>query len=205
MALCAWQLVFRASKPEPQMENAMRDILRHYIDGDWVPSFGDATQDIINPATRQESGRLGLGTPVDVERAVAAARRTTARPTVIAMKSKKPASRWRTRWALICKCMRLSPREQKTNHRLFPWVRSMILRSSLDGSGGRRRPPGPRLSVRRPWPHRTTLDHSPCVRRPQKQLPILRGGPPTRMVCLTSTPKGECGADVGGDFKKRSV
>lgn len=56
------------------MENAMRDILRHYIDGDWVPSFGDATQDIINPATRQESGRLGLGTPVDVERAVAAAR-----------------------------------------------------------------------------------------------------------------------------------
>lgn len=53
----------------------MRSIVHHYIDGDWVSPSGDAIQDILNPATRQVSGRLALGTPLDVERAVAAARR----------------------------------------------------------------------------------------------------------------------------------
>ncbi len=53
----------------------MRDVLHHYIDGDWVPSSSEAVQAITNPATRQVTGRLALGTPLDVERAVAAARR----------------------------------------------------------------------------------------------------------------------------------
>lgn len=52
----------------------MRDILKHYINGDWVSPSGDATQPIVDPATRQVSGRLALGTAEDVERAVAAAR-----------------------------------------------------------------------------------------------------------------------------------
>lgn len=56
----------------------MRDVLLHYIDGDWVPSSSEATQDIIDPATRQVSGHLALGTAVDVGRAVAAARRAFA-------------------------------------------------------------------------------------------------------------------------------
>lgn len=56
----------------------MRNILHHYIDGDWVSPSGDSTQDIVNPATRQISGVLGLGTQTDVDRAVAAARRAFA-------------------------------------------------------------------------------------------------------------------------------
>lgn len=53
----------------------MRDIVHHYIDGDWVASSSDTVQDITNPATRQVIGRLALGSPIDVERAVVAARR----------------------------------------------------------------------------------------------------------------------------------
>ncbi|WP_242123850.1 aldehyde dehydrogenase family protein [Sphingobium sp. Sx8-8] len=53
----------------------MRDILNHYIDGDWVASTGEGMQDIVDPSTGHVSGRLILGTAEDVERAVAAARR----------------------------------------------------------------------------------------------------------------------------------
>jgi aldehyde dehydrogenase (NAD+) len=57
----------------------MRDILKNYIDHTWVNPSGDATQEIVNPATGSVSGRLALSTAQDVDRAVAAARRAFAR------------------------------------------------------------------------------------------------------------------------------
>lgn len=53
----------------------MRDILKNYIDGVWLNSAGADTQDIVNPATGEVSGRLALSPAEDVDRAVAAARR----------------------------------------------------------------------------------------------------------------------------------
>ena len=55
----------------------MRDHSLFYIDGHWVPPVngGDAF-DVVNPATEGVAGVIRLGDEADVERAVAAARRT---------------------------------------------------------------------------------------------------------------------------------
>lgn len=53
----------------------MRDYQHFYIDGLWVEPAGTETFDVVNPATEQVGGRIRLGSEVDVERAVTAARR----------------------------------------------------------------------------------------------------------------------------------
>ena len=46
-----------------------------FIDGAWVAPIGDArTAAVVNPATEVELGRVALGAPADLDRAVAAAR-----------------------------------------------------------------------------------------------------------------------------------
>ncbi len=45
-----------------------------YIEGQWVPSTGSGTIDVINASTEDVMGRIPEGTPADVDRAVAAAR-----------------------------------------------------------------------------------------------------------------------------------
>lgn len=52
----------------------MIDNTTFYIDGAWTAPQGTATLDVINPATEQPIGRIALGTPSDVDRAVSAAR-----------------------------------------------------------------------------------------------------------------------------------
>jgi aldehyde dehydrogenase (NAD+) len=56
----------------------VRDYLQFYIDGRWVEPASARTLDVINPATEQVAGRISLGAAVDVDRAVAAARRAFA-------------------------------------------------------------------------------------------------------------------------------
>ncbi len=46
-----------------------------FIDGEFVPSAADGRIDVINPANRSVLGSIPAGSPLDVERAVAAARR----------------------------------------------------------------------------------------------------------------------------------
>jgi aldehyde dehydrogenase (NAD+) len=54
----------------------MTEHLEFYIDGRWVPPAGQSkTLDVVNPATEQVVARISAGTPADVDRAVAAARR----------------------------------------------------------------------------------------------------------------------------------
>ena len=54
----------------------MTEHLEFYIDGRWVPPAGQAkTLDVVNPATEQVVARISAGTPADIDRAVAAARR----------------------------------------------------------------------------------------------------------------------------------
>lgn len=53
----------------------MRSYLKHYIDGAWVDSDGGQRAEVINPATEQPCTEITLGSPADVDRAVAAARR----------------------------------------------------------------------------------------------------------------------------------
>jgi acyl-CoA reductase-like NAD-dependent aldehyde dehydrogenase len=45
-----------------------------FIGGEWVPSTGSGTIDVIDPATEEVIGRVPAGTAADVDRAVAAAR-----------------------------------------------------------------------------------------------------------------------------------
>jgi len=53
----------------------MREMLQFYIDGEWVdPATPDAL-DVINPATEEVCGHISLGSAVDVDLAVAAAKR----------------------------------------------------------------------------------------------------------------------------------
>ncbi|WP_010216063.1 aldehyde dehydrogenase family protein [Sphingomonas sp. PAMC 26621] len=52
----------------------MKSYLKHYIDGAWVESQGGARHDVIDPATEQPCTEITLGTPADVDAAVAAAR-----------------------------------------------------------------------------------------------------------------------------------
>lgn len=56
----------------------MRDYLKFYIDGQWVDPVTPKTAEVINPATEAVSGTISLGSPADVDRAVAAARRAFA-------------------------------------------------------------------------------------------------------------------------------
>jgi aldehyde dehydrogenase (NAD+) len=53
----------------------MRDYLKFYIDGQWVDPITPKTAEVINPATEAVSGTISLGSPADVDKAVAAARR----------------------------------------------------------------------------------------------------------------------------------
>ena len=46
----------------------------HYIGGQWVPSTGSDTIDVVDPATEEVIGRVPQGTAADVDAAVAAAR-----------------------------------------------------------------------------------------------------------------------------------
>jgi aldehyde dehydrogenase (NAD+) len=48
---------------------------RFYIDGQWVEPAGDATLDVINPATEEPVATIAAGDRRDVDRAVVAARR----------------------------------------------------------------------------------------------------------------------------------
>ena len=53
----------------------MREYLKFYIDGAWVPPRDPKTLDVINPATERPAGRISLGSAADVDAAVHAARR----------------------------------------------------------------------------------------------------------------------------------
>jgi aldehyde dehydrogenase (NAD+) len=53
----------------------MKDYLKFYIDGHWVEPAGSRTREVINPATEEAVGRIGMGEKEDVDRAVAAARK----------------------------------------------------------------------------------------------------------------------------------
>lgn len=52
----------------------MRDYSKFYIGGKWVVPQSTNTLDVINPATEQSAGVIGLGNQADVDAAVAAAR-----------------------------------------------------------------------------------------------------------------------------------
>jgi aldehyde dehydrogenase (NAD+) len=53
------------------MEIIIRDKI--YINGEWIPSAGTGTIDVINPATEEVMGRIPDGTAEDVDRAAGAA------------------------------------------------------------------------------------------------------------------------------------
>ena len=53
----------------------MREYLQFYIDGRWVDPAEPKTAEVINPATEAVSGTIALGSPADVDKAVAAARK----------------------------------------------------------------------------------------------------------------------------------
>jgi aldehyde dehydrogenase (NAD+) len=57
----------------------MRKGARLYIDGEWVEPLGSVVVDVINPATEKAVGRVSLGSPADVNRAVTAAKAASAR------------------------------------------------------------------------------------------------------------------------------
>jgi aldehyde dehydrogenase (NAD+) len=52
----------------------MQSYLKHYIDGAWIESDGGTRHEVIDPATEQPCTEITLGTPADVDKAVAAAR-----------------------------------------------------------------------------------------------------------------------------------
>lgn len=56
----------------------MREALKFYIDGQWVEPQSAKTLDVVNPATEAVMGRIAVGSPADVDAAVAAARRAFA-------------------------------------------------------------------------------------------------------------------------------
>jgi aldehyde dehydrogenase (NAD+) len=53
----------------------MTNLDKFYIDGKWVPAKDRAVIDVINPATEKPCAQLSMGTGLDVDLAVAAARR----------------------------------------------------------------------------------------------------------------------------------
>ncbi|GIK47948.1 MAG: aldehyde dehydrogenase family protein [Hyphomonadaceae bacterium] len=56
----------------------MREHLKFYVDGQWVDPVHPAFLDVENPATEDIAGRIAIGSAVDVDRAVKAARRAFA-------------------------------------------------------------------------------------------------------------------------------
>jgi aldehyde dehydrogenase (NAD+) len=56
----------------------MREYLKFYIDGRWVDPAEPKTVNVVNPATEEVSGKIALGSAVDVDRAVKAARKAFA-------------------------------------------------------------------------------------------------------------------------------
>lgn len=56
----------------------MREYLKFYIGGQWVDPVEPETMETINPATEEVSGRIAMGSPADVDRAVKAARKAFA-------------------------------------------------------------------------------------------------------------------------------
>jgi aldehyde dehydrogenase (NAD+) len=52
-----------------------QNALKFYIDGAWVDPATPKSIDVINPATEQPVGKVAMGSPADVDKAVAAARR----------------------------------------------------------------------------------------------------------------------------------
>ncbi|MBM9462109.1 aldehyde dehydrogenase family protein [Aeromicrobium sp. YIM 150415] len=59
-------------------ENIMRYDKSCYIDGQWVTPRGDAATAVVNPATEEEIASVRLGSTVEVESAVAAAKKAFA-------------------------------------------------------------------------------------------------------------------------------
>ncbi len=53
----------------------MRDMLKFYIDGEWVDPVTENSFAVINPATEEVCGHISLGSAADVDKAVAAANR----------------------------------------------------------------------------------------------------------------------------------
>ena len=53
----------------------MDSYLKHYIDGQWVESVGGERHEVISPSTEEACTEITIGTPADVDAAVAAARR----------------------------------------------------------------------------------------------------------------------------------
>ena len=53
----------------------MRTYDKLYIDGTWVPSAGTGTLEVVNSATEEVMATIPEGTPADVDKAVAAARK----------------------------------------------------------------------------------------------------------------------------------
>ena len=53
----------------------MVDRLKFYIDGAWVAPASKKTLPVVNPATEEPLYEVALGSPADVDKAVAAARR----------------------------------------------------------------------------------------------------------------------------------
>jgi len=51
----------------------MRDMLKFYINGEWVDPVTANPHDVINPATEAVCGHISLGSAADVDKAVAAA------------------------------------------------------------------------------------------------------------------------------------
>jgi aldehyde dehydrogenase (NAD+) len=56
----------------------MREMLKFYIDGEWVDPVTPNPVDVINPATEEPCGRISIGSVADVDLAVAAAKRAEA-------------------------------------------------------------------------------------------------------------------------------
>src|SRR6202521_4916512 len=52
----------------------MKECLKFYINGEWVPPVTPRTLDVINPATEEPIGRISLGSAADVDKAAVAAR-----------------------------------------------------------------------------------------------------------------------------------
>ena len=50
----------------------MSNELKFYINGQWVDPVKPATLDVINPATEEAYVKISVGSPADVEKAVAA-------------------------------------------------------------------------------------------------------------------------------------
>ena len=66
----------------------MRSYLKFYIDGAWADPVTPKTAEVINPATEAVSGQISLGSAADVDKAVAAARRTFASWSVSTVKER---------------------------------------------------------------------------------------------------------------------